>query len=208
MPAAETRRSGASRPESDSRSAEPARRGCGRSPTTAPAREVTTAGNGRVSAATRADYAEAAAAVLTEDGHAGATYELSGPAFTMPKLAEVVSQNTGQTVSYTDLPVDQYTHVLVGAGLPEPVAAVFADGDRGVADGELHVDPADLEKLLGRPATPLAGAVAQAAAALRERNPLPPPVLPEPACRDAGHPVFKEEVQVHSRESSSAPRGK
>lgn len=57
--------------------------------------------------------------------------------------------------------------MLVGAGLPEPVAAVFADGDRGVAHGDLLVDTADLEKLLGRPATPLADAVQAATADLR-----------------------------------------
>jgi NAD(P)H dehydrogenase (quinone) len=125
------------------------------------------AGKGRVSAALRADYAEAAAAVLVEDGHEGTTYELGGAAFTMTELAQVVSEASGQAVTYTDLPVEQYTQVLVGAGLPEPVAAVFADGDRGVAAGELYVDTADLEKLLGRPTTPLANAVASALASLR-----------------------------------------
>jgi NAD(P)H dehydrogenase (quinone) len=124
------------------------------------------AGEGRVSAATRADYAEAAAAVLIQDGHAGATYELGGPAFTMSGLAEAVSAATGRSVSYTDLPVEQYTQVLVGAGMPEPVAALFADGDRGVAAGELHVDTGDLDRLLGRPATPLAAALDEAAAAM------------------------------------------
>ena len=125
------------------------------------------AGAGRVSAATRADFAEAAAAVLTEDGHAGRTYELGGEAFTMGELAQVVSDAAGQQVSYTDMPVKAYTQVLVGVGLPEPVAAVYADGDRGIADGELFVDTADLEKLLGRPATPLSDAVATAVTDLR-----------------------------------------
>jgi NAD(P)H dehydrogenase (quinone) len=124
------------------------------------------AATGRVSAATRADYAEAAAAVLTGDGHSGAVYELGGEPFTMPELAEVVSAATGRTVSYTDLTVEQYQVVLVGAGLPEPVAAVVADGDRGVAAGELLVEGNDLEKLLGRTPTPLADAVAAAVARL------------------------------------------
>ncbi len=84
----------------------------------------------------------------------------------MTELAAVVSEATGRQVTYTDLPVEQYTQVLVGAGLPEPVAAVYADGDRGVADGELLVDTADLEELLGRPATPLADVVRTAVAAL------------------------------------------
>jgi NAD(P)H dehydrogenase (quinone) len=120
------------------------------------------AGSGRVSAATRADYAEAAAAVLTGEGHEGAVYELGGPAFSMDELAEAVSAATGRTVSYTDLPVEQFTAVLVGAGLPEPVAAVFADGDRGLAQGELLTDGSDLEKLIGRAPTALSGALAAA----------------------------------------------
>jgi NAD(P)H dehydrogenase (quinone) len=123
------------------------------------------AGDGRVSAATRADFAEAAATVLIEDGHTGATYELGGEAFTMTELAQTVSAATGRQVDYIDMPVEQYTQVLVGAGLPEPVAAVYADGDRGVADGELFVDTGDLEKLIGRPATPVADAVRAAVAA-------------------------------------------
>jgi NAD(P)H dehydrogenase (quinone) len=125
------------------------------------------AGAGKVSAATRADYAQAAAAVLAGEGHDGAVYELGGEPFTMTELAEVVSAATGRTVTYTDLPVEQYQAVLVGAGLPEPVAAVFADGDRGVATGELLVEGSDLEKLIGRAPTPLADAVAAAVADLR-----------------------------------------
>jgi NAD(P)H dehydrogenase (quinone) len=125
------------------------------------------AGTGKVSAATRADFAEAAAAVLTGDGHAGASYELGGEPFTMAELAEVVSAASGRTVTYTDLPLEQYQSVLVGAGLPEPVAAVFADGDRGVADGELFVEGSDLEKLIGRAPTTPADAVAAAVADLR-----------------------------------------
>jgi NAD(P)H dehydrogenase (quinone) len=128
---------------------------------------VGAAGNGRVSAATRADYAEAAAAVLTGEGSGNTVHELGGPAFTMTELAAAVSGATGQQVTYTDLPVEQYRQVLVGAGMPEPVAAMLADNDRGVAAGELFVGSGDLEKLLGRPATSLAQALADALAAAR-----------------------------------------
>jgi NAD(P)H dehydrogenase (quinone) len=128
---------------------------------------VGSVGTARISAAARADYAEAAAAVLTGEGHEGAIYELGGASFTMAELAEVVSTATGRTVTYTDLPVEQYVQVLVAAGLPEPVAAVFADGDRGAAAGELLVDGSDLEKLIERTPTPLADVVTAAAAQLR-----------------------------------------
>ncbi|HEX5907290.1 MAG TPA: SDR family oxidoreductase [Propionibacteriaceae bacterium] len=128
---------------------------------------VGAAADGPISGATRADYAEAAAASLAEDGHGGALYEVGGPAFTMAELAEVVSAETGASIKYTDLSVQDYQAFLVRAGLPEPVAASIADGDRAVAEGELYVDPADLEKLLGRPASPLRAAVAAAVRDLR-----------------------------------------
>jgi NAD(P)H dehydrogenase (quinone) len=123
---------------------------------------VGAADDGSISGATRADYAEAAAAVLAADGHGDAVYELGGPAFTMPELAEVASEETGESVKYTDLSVQDYQAFLVRAGLPEPAAASIADLDRAVAAGELYVDVVDLENLLGRPATPLRTAVAAA----------------------------------------------
>jgi NAD(P)H dehydrogenase (quinone) len=121
---------------------------------------VGAADDGRVSAATRADYAEAAAAVLTGHGHEGAVYELGGAPFTMTELAAAVSAATGREVHYTDVPVEQYQQILVQAGLPEQAAAVYADGDRGVAEGELYVEGDDLEKLIGRAPTSLADALA------------------------------------------------
>ena len=128
---------------------------------------VGAAGTGKVSAAIRADYAGAAAAVLAGEGHAGAVYELGGEPFTIAELAEVISVATGRTVTYTDLPPEQYQAVLVAAGLPEEMAAMVADSDRGVAAGELLVEGDDLKRLLGRAPTPLADAVAAAVAELR-----------------------------------------
>ncbi|MCW3842008.1 SDR family oxidoreductase [Micromonospora yasonensis] len=116
------------------------------------------AGDGRVSAATRADYAEAAAVVLTTEGQAGKVYELGGAPFTMTELAAEISRQAGTAISYLDLPVDKYTELLVAAGLPEGYAAVLADGDRGLAQGELAVGD-DLARLLGRAPTTLAEAV-------------------------------------------------
>ncbi|WP_433284852.1 SDR family oxidoreductase [Micromonospora sp. CA-244673] len=116
------------------------------------------AGDGRVSAATRADYAEAAAVVLTAEGQAGKVYELGGAPFTLTELAAEISRQAGATISYLDLPVDKYTELLVAAGLPEGYAAVLADGDRGLAQGELAVGD-DLAKLLGRTPTTLAEAI-------------------------------------------------
>ena len=114
------------------------------------------AGDGRISAATRADLAEAAAAALTTGGHEGRVYELGGEPFTLAELAAEISRQSGRGVTYTDLPEEEYAKLLTGAGVPEGFAAVLADSDVGASRGELYADRADLEKLLGRPVTPLA----------------------------------------------------
>lgn len=113
------------------------------------------AGDGQVSAASRADFAEAAAAALLLEQPAE-VYELGGAAFSLKELAATVSEVTGTDVTYTDVPAEELTKVLVGAGLPEGYAAVLADADLGLGRGDLYVDRADLEGLLGRPATSLA----------------------------------------------------
>jgi NAD(P)H dehydrogenase (quinone) len=120
------------------------------------------AGDGKISAAPRADFAEAAAAVLTTDGHEGKVYELGGDAFTLGELAAEISRQSGQPVTYTDLGEGKYREMLVGVGLPEAAAATYADSDRAASNGALYVPVADLEALLGRPVTPIATWVAAA----------------------------------------------
>jgi NAD(P)H dehydrogenase (quinone) len=122
------------------------------------------AGDGRISAATRADYAEAAAAVLTGEGHADSVYELGGPGFTLAELAAVISTESGREVTYTDLSPDDYVKALVGAGVPEAFAQVLADSDRGAAQGALEVSPEALTRLIGRAPTSPAEAVRAALA--------------------------------------------
>ncbi len=123
------------------------------------------AGEGRVNAATIADYAEAAATVLTTDGHLGAVYELGGDeAFTLTELAAHVSAATGQNIVYTDLPTDEFIALLVGVGVPEGLAHVLADSDLGLGRGELLADTGDLRGLLGRRTTTPAEAIAAALA--------------------------------------------
>ena len=123
-------------------------------------------GQGRFNPAGRADYAEAAAAVLTD--HADATniaYELGGDeSLTMDDVAALLSEATGKTVTYTDMSDEQYAAVLVEAGLPEPFARVIADSSAAIARGELATDSGDLRRLLGRPSTPVKRVIEQAVA--------------------------------------------
>jgi NAD(P)H dehydrogenase (quinone) len=116
--------------------------------------------DGRVAAAARADYAAAAVAVLTGNGHEGKAYELAGDArFTMTELAAEVSKHAGKPVVYQDMPKEQYKGVLTSFGLPEPVAELYADSDVGISTGELDDETGQLRRLIGRPTTALASAV-------------------------------------------------
>lgn len=112
------------------------------------------AGEGRVSAATRADFAAAAAAALVGEDQAGRVYELGGDtAFTLAEYAATLSAESSTEVAYRDLSAAELTSALVGAGLPEPYAALLADSDLGIARGELLADTGDLARLIGRPTT-------------------------------------------------------
>lgn len=122
------------------------------------------AGTGRISAATRKDYAAAAAAALLQDKGGNRTYELGGPAFDLSELARVISEITGTPVTYRDLPVDEYVSRLQQAGLDEATAQFVAALDASIARGDLETDSRDLERLLGRPVTPLTDVVRAARA--------------------------------------------
>ncbi|MGX6604498.1 SDR family oxidoreductase [Micromonosporaceae bacterium Da 78-11] len=122
------------------------------------------AGDGKIAGATRADLAEAAAAALVGEGHENKVYELGGEPFTLTELAAEISRQSGKEVTYTDLGTEKYAEMLVGVGLPEPVAAILADSDRAASHGALFVERTDLEQLLGRPVTPLSTAIGTALA--------------------------------------------
>ncbi|MFE0371340.1 SDR family oxidoreductase [Streptomyces tendae] len=124
---------------------------------------VQAAGEGRVSSASRADYAAAAVAVLTGEGHENTAYELGGDeAWDFAEYAAELSRQTGREITYTPVSVEDYTAILTGAGVPGPLADVFAGVDAAIAKGELVVSTGDLSRLAGRPTTPLAEAVATA----------------------------------------------
>lgn len=121
---------------------------------------VGSAGEGRISSATRDDYAQAAVVTLTTGGHADKTYELSGDeAYTLTDLAAEVSRQTGREIPYKDLPRDEYAHILTGAGLDAGFAAVVADFDVAASEDALYDEGRTLSQLLGRPTVSLAQAV-------------------------------------------------
>lgn len=121
---------------------------------------IGSANEGKISSATRADFAEAAATVLAEEGHAGKTYELAGDeSYTLRDLAQTVSNETGKNIPYSNLPEDEYAKILAGAGVPEGFAHAIAGWDVSASKNDLFDDSKQLSNLIGRPTTPLAEAV-------------------------------------------------
>ncbi len=129
-------------------------------------------GAGRISSATREDFAEAAAIVLTDASFEnGRLYELAGDiAFTKSELAAEISHQSGRTIPYHDLGQAGYQTALVEAGLPEAFAAILSDSDAGAAQGALFDDSGTLRELLGRPTTSWKETVATALTKLKAKT--------------------------------------
>ncbi|MFD5793171.1 SDR family oxidoreductase [Streptomyces diastatochromogenes] len=124
---------------------------------------VAAAGEGRVSSASRADYAAAAVAVLTGEGHENTTYELGGDvAWSFAEYAAELSRQTGKEIAYNAVTDEVLKGILAGAGLPAPLVEIFVGVDASIEKGELVVSSGDLSRLAGRPTTPLAEAVTAA----------------------------------------------
>ena len=118
------------------------------------------AGEGKIASATRADYAAAAARVISEDGHAGKTYELAGDAgWTLSQLAAELAKQSGKKVVYQNLSEADFAAALKGVGLPAGLADMLADSDTGASKGGLFDDSHTLSILIGRPTTSLADSV-------------------------------------------------
>lgn len=118
---------------------------------------IGSAAQGRISSATRADYAEAAAVALIDDTAARAVHELAGDgSYSLAEFAAELSRLSGKTIPYVDMPEADFRGALLGAGLPEGLAALLADSDAGAAKGALFDDSRALSKLIGRPTTPFA----------------------------------------------------
>ncbi len=107
------------------------------------------AGEGKISAATRNDFAKAAVKVLTTGGHDNKTYELGGTSFTLSDYANEIARQSGKDIQYVNLPEEEFAKALEGAGLPAPLPQLFAAIDTEITKGELETHSPDLEQLVG-----------------------------------------------------------
>jgi NAD(P)H dehydrogenase (quinone) len=117
---------------------------------------VGSAGEGKISSAARIDYAEAAAVVLTSEGHQGKVYELAGDNYyILADLAAEVSRQAGKSIPYNNLQEEEYADVLKSIGLPAGLAEAIAGYDAGVAKNDLFEEGRQLSSLIGHPTTSL-----------------------------------------------------
>ncbi len=113
-------------------------------------------GEGRVASASRRDFADAAAAVLLEDGHTGAVYELGGDvAWNFDDLAAAIAEVSGRPVAYQALSTDEHATALSEAGLDAGTVGFVTALDAGIRGGALADTDGTLARLIGRPTTPL-----------------------------------------------------
>ncbi len=120
-------------------------------------------GDGKISSASREDYAEADVKVLVTEGHEGKIYELAGDeSFTMGDMAKEIGKQSDTTVQYQNLSVEEFTKALIQSGMPEGGAAFFAGTHVSTEKGDLFDDNKVLSKLIGRPTTPLSKVISNA----------------------------------------------
>lgn len=112
---------------------------------------IAAAGDGKVAYVTREDCARAAAAALAAEFDGQRILDITGPqALSQAEVAAIASRLSGREVTYVAIPHSALVDGMVGAGLPRPVAEIYASFDAGIAAGVLDVAPGALQQLTGQ----------------------------------------------------------
>ncbi|MCL6458997.1 MAG: SDR family oxidoreductase [Gorillibacterium sp.] len=122
---------------------------------------VTSAGSGKSGWALQQEYAEAAATVLTGNGHENTIYELAGKLMTQEELVSALGSVLGKEIPVHQVDDIKYAEIMKSAGVPEFVISILVGIQKGIREGTLEIESNDLEKLLGRPVTPIREALTQ-----------------------------------------------
>lgn len=111
-------------------------------------------GEGKLSAAVRDEMAEAAANVLTSEGHEGKEYIISAEEnVSFGDVAGFISKATGKNVAFASPAQEEYKSTLTAVGVPPEYVNMFAGFAQAIKDGEFETSRHDLSTLLGRKAT-------------------------------------------------------
>jgi len=112
--------------------------------------QYSAAAQGKTAYIGRDDLARAAAAVLSSNKDGRTTYTLSGPKeYTVDETAALVSKATGKPLTVVHVPVEGLIQGMLGAGLPDGMARMFASFDTNIAKGGLSGTAGDFKTLTG-----------------------------------------------------------
>ncbi len=108
-------------------------------------------GEAEISAVDTRDIAAVAAASLTEEGHAGKVYNLTGPeALSHAEMAEKLSAALGRPIHFVDIPPDALQNMLLQVGFPDWQAEGLVEDYAHYARGEAAVVTDDIEETTGK----------------------------------------------------------
>tara|TARA_B100001109_G_scaffold255615_1_gene259546 strand:- start:4576 stop:5445 length:870 start_codon:yes stop_codon:yes gene_type:complete len=112
---------------------------------------VQPAADGKLNAVLREELAEAAAVILTTEGHENKTYPLTNSnSYTYEEIAKELSEKVGKTITYQSPEADAFAKMLSDAGVPEEFIGMTVAFAQAQAQGELAVESSTLSDLLGR----------------------------------------------------------
>ena len=124
------------------------------------------AGDARISTADTRDVAAVASILLTEGGHNGAHYDVTGPqALSYHDVASELSSALGREITYVDVPDDAVRDSLLGLGLDrwfvDALVGLYEDYRRSGTDGYASVLTDTVERLTGARPRSLAGLLSE-----------------------------------------------
>jgi uncharacterized protein YbjT (DUF2867 family) len=97
------------------------------------------------------DIADVAAAALTEDGHAGQVYELTGPRLlTFAEAVQEIAEASGREIRFVPISLDEYAGAMADEGLPEDVISLITYLFTEVLDGRNEHVTDGVRRALGR----------------------------------------------------------
>ncbi len=116
------------------------------------------AGDGKAAFTSRLDIAEAAANLLTTEGHQNKIYEISNTEnYSFADAASILSELSGKAISYSSPAPEAYAGTLSGAGVPVEFIQMFTAFAEAIKQGEFFSSTSDLQKILGRQPVDLKG---------------------------------------------------
>jgi len=124
------------------------------------------AGEARISMVDTSDVAAVASVVLTEDGHAGARYDITGPeALSYADVAAKLTASLGRQIAYVPAPDEAVRTALLGFGLDQwfvgALVGIYQDYRRSGTDGYASAVTDTVQRLTGAPPRSLDALLAQ-----------------------------------------------